>query len=729
MKKLLDAINKPNLATELTEEQLNKLGALVCQAHEENLASMDDWEKVLEDGIKLSMPDTKAQDKPWDNASNYKSGVANEAVTDFGDKAVMEILANPDLVNVEFEDEENEQVKSAAERVKKHINWQLNYEDKSWRPQQERLMYRLAAQGSVFKMTYFDSGLGHNCSELVGYPDFSINNKCQSMEEPHYFTRIKSYTRNDIMERINSGLWIDTELGLNYDDENPIDNDEYKFLEQITCFDINDDGYEEPVLVTIHEQSKKVVRVMALWDNDSITIKYNIKYNDIITSYNDMLQRIVNQQPSPYSTPEEHIEFIEKEIKQLNRKSTVVCINPIKIVTHYMFKDSGTCSLLGWGFMHVMASDMKAINKSTNSLFNAGDLANLQSGWLSSEHKEKRKGNTDFKPGQWRQTNITSDQLANSAIPLPVKEPSQVLFNLTENLKSEVQSKGGKLNINEMLTPNIPAASVLGLLQEGSIPTSAIMFRILNSMSEEFRIMYELNQRYTDPEQYAKLNEGANYEDDYNEDLFVKPTANAKFSNQSQRIQLATTEMEQIPLIMQAGGNPLPIIEGYFNAIGSDKYQAVFVKQPSPEEQAQIQQMQQMQQAQLQATQRQNELIEAEYQLRLTEEQRKQEELQAKIATMIAEQDRKDREMNIKEIQAEVDTVKTEAETIETIQNAEKINAETQATQAQQAKTIVESAQAMADSNIQGVVFDREHRACKKCIGGNKGRYRGLVAK
>lgn len=696
MKKLIAAIDKPNLTDELTEEQLIKLGSLVCNAHEENLESMDDWESTLEDGMRLCKPDSKAQDKPWDNASNYKSQIANDAIRDFGDKAVMEILANPDLVNVEFEDEENEQTKEASERVKKHINWQINCEDKTWRPQQERLFYRLAAQGSVFKKTYFDSGLGHNCSELISYPDFSINNNCQTFNEKHNFTHIRTYTRNEIRERINSDLWRDIELSMNDDDENPVDNEQYKFLEQITEFDIDGDGYSEPVLVTVHEQSGQVVRVTALFDRDSIVIKYN----DATTTYKEAAQRIVSQEPSPFNTEDEHIAYIENELKALDKKAVLICINPVNIITHYRFIDSADCSLLGWGYQHLMASSIKGINKATNSLFNAGDLANLQSGFLSKEHKEKRKGNTDFKPGMWRQTDIPADQLPNSMAPLPVKEPSTVLLQLNEQLKAETQAQGSKINIEEMMSPNIPAASILGILQEGSIPTSALIFRLLNSMSQEFTVMYELNARYTDPVEYQKLNNGANYEEDYNEDLFIKPTANAKFSNQSQRIQLATAEMEQIPLIIQAGGNVLPIIEGYFNAIGSDKYQAVFVKQPSPEEQAQLQQMQQAQQMQAEAIQRQNELIEADYQLKLQKETRENEESQAKIATMIAEQERKDQEMQLKIAELESQLQKEQAETIETIQNAEKINAETQATQAQQVKTIAESAQALANSGV-----------------------------
>lgn len=691
MKKLLDAIKNPNLANDMSEEELNELGSRVIQAHNDNEASMGDWCEVLEAGIKLCEPESKAQDKPWDNASNYKSQIANQAITDFGDKAVMEILANPDLINIEFEDEDNEQIKDASDRVKKHMNWQVNFEDKSWRPQQERLLYRLAAQGSVFKKTYFDSGLGHNCSELVGYPDFSINNKCQTLDEPHYFTHIRYYTRNEIMERINSELWIDIESMFTDEIENTIDNENYRFLEQITEFDINDDGYAEPVLVTVHEQSGKVVRVMAMWDNDGLTVKYNER----IASYEDIIEQIVNQEPQAYTTPEEYLSYIDEEVKQLNKKAKLVCINPIKTITHYRFIDSGNCSLLGYGFNHLMTSSMKAVNKATNSLFNAGDLANLQSGFLSKEHRTKKKGGMDFKPGQWRDTNLSSGELRNSIIPLPVKEPSTVLLQLNEQLKAETNSIGNKTDISEMMSPNIPAASVLGLLQEGAIPTSALLFRVLNSMSEEFTIMYELNARYTDPVQYQKLNDGANYEDDYSEELFIKPTANAKFSNQAQRIQQATAEMDQIPMIMQAGGNVLPIIEGYFDALGSDKYDAVFNKQPSPEEQARMEQMQAAQEQQNQLLQKQNQMIEAELQLRNKELEIKDSESAAKIATMQAESERKDIESQAKMAELEAKIQQMKVSNIKTIQEAEKINAETQATEAQQLKTVAESMAAL----------------------------------
>ena len=92
---------------------------------------------------------------------------------------------------------------------------------------------------------------------------------------------------------------------------------------------------------------------------------------------------------------------------------------------------------------------------------------------------------------------------------------------------------------------------------------------------------------------------------DYNNDLHIEPTANAQFSSQVQRVQLAQVQLEQVPLVLQAGGNPMPIIKNYFDAIGSDLTEVVFTDEPTEEEKAQIEQMNQLQQQQVEAQQQQ----------------------------------------------------------------------------------------------------------------------------
>ena len=425
--------------TQEGRDKLGVIGRLVCESHDENQSTMDNWTDVLKTGIELSKPDDKAKSIPWDGSANYKSPIANEAVKDFGDKAVMEILGKPELVAVSSAGKKDPEIDATCERVTEHMNYQLNHEMKSWRTEQKNLFYRLAAQGSVFKKTWFDSALGSNTSEIVGHPNFSVNNKCSSLHDNHRFTQIKSYTPNEIFERQAQDIWLDVDLTCEEDDKNSADNDHYKFLEQIANFDLDDDGYAEPVLVTVHESSEKVVRIVAMWDAESITVKHDNK----VLSFESLMSRVISTEPNPFSTPEEHAQFIQDETKRVTKEADLVAINPINILTQYNFMTPTDGTLLAHGYFHSMTSGIKGVNKTANALFNAGDSSNMQSGFLAKEFRDrKRRGNLQIKPNQWLQTNITASQLQQSLIPLPIKEPSQTLLALNGELKIRAKGDG-----------------------------------------------------------------------------------------------------------------------------------------------------------------------------------------------------------------------------------------------------------------------------------------------
>jgi len=617
-KNLIKWLDKSNLVDTILnmkggKEKLVRIGAEVVLGDTTDRESMSDWTDVLKEGIDLLKPDNKAKDYPWEHASNYKSPVIAEAVRDFGDKYCTQILGKPDLVAGSLEGDTNQEKEDVIDRVLNHMNYQLNTEIKFWRDEQKSLGYQLSAQGTLFKKTWYDPAAGHNVSEIISYPYFSVDNECNSMNDIERFTQRKYYSPNDIVERTQSDVWSELKMP----EKSEENKDQYMFLEQMCSYDLDDDGYEEPYLVTVHEQSSTVVRVVARWNTKGIMVEYE----GVVMSYDEMQYRVSNVKQSPLQDNKQFNEFKEDKVKGADKSATLISIKPVDMLTKYGFINPANGTLLDYGFCHIMISGIKGINKSTNSLFNSGDLSNLQGGFLSKDHRTKRKGITPFKPGMWKQTNINSMDLQNSILSLPIKEPSQTLFNLNEGLKVEVKEQGTKVNIQEMMSPNIPATSVLGMLQEGSIPTSALMDGMVTSMSHEFKIMFDLNKEFTDPITYKRVNDGeGDYEADYGSEIIIKPTANAKFSSQQQNIQMAMVQLEQVPLVLQTGANPIPIIKNFFKAIESDLTEEIFSQEVPPEEQKQMDEMKKLQEQQTAAQQKQADMLELQTKL-MTREQ------------------------------------------------------------------------------------------------------------
>ena len=149
-------------------------------------------------------------------------------------------------------------------------------------------------------------------------------------------------------------------------------------------WDLDNDGYQEPYVITIEEQTKKVLRIVARFDSDGI---------------------------------------------YLNDEKKVVRIDSVEYYTKYGFVPNPDGGFYDIGFGHLLGHTNIAVNTLINQLVDAGTLANLQAGWIGKGLRVKL-GDQPFRPGEWRQVNATGDDIKKQIMPLPFKEPSEVLFKL-----------------------------------------------------------------------------------------------------------------------------------------------------------------------------------------------------------------------------------------------------------------------------------------------------------
>ena len=166
------------------------------------------------------------------------------------------------------------------------------------------------------------------------------------------------------------------------------------------------------------------------------------------------------------------------------------------------------------------------------------------------------------------------------------------------------------------------------------VPTSALFKRILNATSKEFKNLYRLNKLTLSSYKYQRIldDEAANVETDFIDDAFdIKPTANAEMSSKMHRIQTATIELEQFDRVLQAGGNPVPIVRNFFDAIGSDIVDQIF-----PEEGMNPQQAAQMEELK-KATDLQNQIQKQQLEILSREQDRLDAETKSKIDKTVQE--------------------------------------------------------------------------------------------
>ena len=627
--RLISIMNADNPVDILSDEALSKVATQVMESFNSDLDSMEGWINLVEQGQELMSQEFGSRSTPWEGAANFKSPLIMNAVLQFGDTASQELLRKSDVVKgmVIGKDPQGEKDKQ-ANRVSMFMNYQVNVEMTEWRVEHDKLLYTLPSTGCMFKKTFFDPSLGRNVSDVIYFPNFVVNQANTTIESATSFTQILQFTENQVIEKQRTGQWVESDFIVDDDniEEQPEENAD-RFLEQHAWFDLDEDGYKEPYVVTIHEATKTVLKIATRFMPKDVTV--NVKGE----SFN--LAVVLQAQ-------EKGLDVFADEI---------ISINPINLVTKYDFLPDPTGKFLGIGYPHLLSGVSQAVNTTTNHLLDAGTLANLPGGYLA-KGVRKKLGEERFQPGEWKGTNVPARDFANAFFPLPYGEPSQTLFALNEKMQHEGERTASSADFSKVLANNAPATTTLALLQKETQSTTSIIRRIYLAMSDEFKKMAVLNQSFVDPKQYQMVLDDpqANFETDFDiSQLNLVPVSNPEMSTRIERVKSAEVQMNFLPQIAEAGGQTQVVIKNFLDALGVENLDQIF---PEPQPQ-QIEKQTQELEKQNQMNEFQNKLFDRELAVREQDVQRDIAETRSKMASTRA------------------DIIKTESEAILNIEKAE----------------------------------------------------------
>ncbi len=563
---------KANIADMFSQDELAKVGENVVNGYQADLESMIDWSTYVENGMELVKQELAAKSTPWEGASNFKSPILMQAALKFSDRASTELLRQEDIVKTAIigKDESGEKGKQ-AERVSEYSNYQINIEMDEWRDEHEKLLYKLPYDGTVFKKTFFDPRLGRPVSNVIIHPNFVVNNEADSISRLRRFSEIIELSENEVIERQRQGIWTDVELSLGTttseeDTESQAESDKFTtFIEQQGYYDLDGDGYEEPYTFVVDLSSQTVVRIIPRFELSDVLVKAD--------------KRAVKLS-----------EVISDDGKLSGAELEIVRIKPVNNITKYGFLRDPEGGFLDVGYSYILGALTAGVNATTNQLVDAGTLANRQGGWLAKGFRRKM-GDSAFKPGQWKQTGLSAQDLQQGILPLPVKEASTTLFSLMQFMIGAAQELSASADLTQALGANAPATTTLALVQEQQQSAGAIILRIYRAMGAEFRKLFVLNSKFIDPAEYQEVldDREANFESDFNiRNMNIVPVANPEISSKIQRIQQAQAELSQIELVSAAGGDIRVIIKRFYEAIGTQNVGEIF---PDLQPQEQLQKL------------------------------------------------------------------------------------------------------------------------------------------
>ena len=545
-----------NIAEKQSQEVIADLKTKVLEGYKIDLASRKEWEELNKQIIDLAKLLVKKKTYNGEVVANVKYPMIINACIQFASRAYPEIIKGNEIVKGKVIGEDPEGLKfDRAQRISEFMSFQLLSHMEDWEEGVDQLLFTLPAIGCAFKKSYFNSIERRNESKLVFADDLVVNYFAESLERAPRVTHKIYLYHNEIVERITAGVFskfdID-ELGQATSDKTSDVDDEtpHLFLEQHRWYDLDNDGYQEPYIVTIHAESQKLVRIAPRFASDGI-----------IRSDKDKIIKII---------PEQYF-------------------------TRYLFMPSVDGGFYGMGFGSLLMSGNSAINTLINQLLDAGTLSNRQNGFLGRGLKLGRGKSIQLKSGEWKPVDATGDDLRKNVFPMPIREPSATLFSLLGMLIDSGKELAGMTEILAGNSPgaNVPAESVLALIEQGLQVYSAIHKRIYRSNYKEFSKLKRLNALYLDQMTYqiALDDDKAIVQADFSShDLDVIPVADPNNTTMMQRIMKAKAMLE----LRGQGLNDMEIMRRYLLALDVDDIDALMPdpNQENPAEQMSMQKMQ-----------------------------------------------------------------------------------------------------------------------------------------
>lgn len=450
---LIANIKSPNLVFEIDEDEIAKLGRKVVEEYDLDLQSRKDagWDALNEQALKLAMQVKEEKTFPWAGAANIKYPLITTAAIQFAARAYPAIVDGWNVVKGKPMGAPSEEKQARAERIGQHMSWQLLEEMPEWESDTDQMLHVLPITGCMVRKTWFDPVQGRNRSEII-FPDKIVVNYMAKADCPR-ITHLVEYYPHEVLERVRSEVWGDITLEQHADSNEP-----EVFLEQHRLWDMDGDGYPEPYIVTVHKDTARVVRVVARYDEQGVI---------------------------------------------MSQKGEVVSITPIDYFTKYSFIPSMDGSWYPIGFGTLLNSLNETINATINQMLDAGTLSNLQSGFIGNGISLK-SGVASFKPGEWKKVGVDGGTLRENVVPLPVAQPSSVLFSLLGMMIEAAKDITATKDIltGETQGSNQAVGTTLAMIEQGLKVFSAIYKRIHRALKWELAKLKRLNRLYLPDEQY-----------------------------------------------------------------------------------------------------------------------------------------------------------------------------------------------------------------------------------
>ena len=489
-----------NLAEFFDENELQSLASDLMGEVDADIASRKDWVDTFVKGLEVLGMKYEERTEPWNGACGVYSTILTEAAVRFQSDTIIETFPAAGPVKTEIVGAITKLKEEAAERVRDDMNYQLTEVMPEYRPEHERMLYSLGLAGAAFKKVYFDPGLGRQVAMFIPAEEIIMPYGASSILNAERVTHIMRKTPNDMKKLQVEGFYRDIDLG----DPISIHTDVEKKKAEEQGYSLTDDDRYQ--VYEIHVD--RVIDSDPLKDDDGIALPYVIT---IEKGTNNVLAIRRNWNPD--------------DDKKLKRQH---------FVQYTYIPGFGA---YGMGLIHIIGGYARAGTSLIRQLVDAGTLSNLPGG-LKARGLRIKGDDTPIAPGEFRDVDVPSGAVRDNIMPLPYKEPSQVLLALLNQITEEGRRLGSisEMKVSDM-SAQAPVGTTLALLERQLKLMSAVQARVHYAMKQEFKLLKGIIRDYTPTDYDYEPVEGSRKAKQGDYDMVeVIPVSDPNSSTMAQRI-------------------------------------------------------------------------------------------------------------------------------------------------------------------------------------------------
>ena len=593
IEKLFRLANKEGDFSEALDlDDLAKIGEDACSDYEKDQRDRKKWEEVAKEALSLAAQDMGDDLKnfPWKGASNVRYPLLTTSALQFNARAYPAIVKGDEAISCKVvgQDRGRPQIgpdgqplmgingqavppqmieqmppemrqqlvpiwkvppggKAArAQRVAEYLNTVLFYRMKDWESDTDSMLIQLPIVGCAFRKIWYDSQRREQRSAFVSALRIFVPEGARSCETtPRLTEEIPDVYPHEISEKQRSGFYRDVLLG-DEDDENG-QADGRLILEQHRMMDLDEDGLEEPYIVTVDYRSRRVLRIEANFSHDDV---------------------------------------------RFGEDGKVLCVERGKFYVKYDFFPHPEGKFYGIGLGHLLQQLGDVIDTSINQILDAAAAQTAGGGFIASGVRLQARGGGStirFSPGEYKTVDASGPNLREAIVERTLPNVSPVTFQVLDLILGAARDISGVKDVMTGEASNMgQVGTTLALIEQGLQVFNAVYKRIYRALKEEFTLIYKNVSKYGGEEaakDYSEVMDDpqANFETDFNsKDLDIRPVSDPGSVTHMQKMARAQF---LLGTIQYPGANPPAILKRVYESVDAENPEELLAQpqQPPPE--------------------------------------------------------------------------------------------------------------------------------------------------